>query len=213
MHVPGWENVPLREIMERNIGVPVVVDNDANVAALGEFVYGAGQGSQNMVYYTLSTGIGGGLILNGRLYRGSRGRAGEVGHIHSEIRHGLPCPCGNTGCLEAYCSGDSIAHRASVSHAADVFSQIDTDTRCRSIIDDILYRLGASMAGICNLLDPNCVVVGGAVAVKNPEFIERLRTVMKTYLLYADKNPPQILTAVLGDNSVLLGAAALTSEI
>jgi glucokinase len=110
-HVPGWENTPLADWLQAELNAPVAVDNDANMAALGEFRFGAGQGCQHVLYATISTGIGGGWILNGQLYTGADGLAGEIGHLMVQPG-GFLCPCGRRGCLEAEASGPAMAHRA-----------------------------------------------------------------------------------------------------
>jgi glucokinase len=108
----NWENVPLRDLFAQEFGVPVFVDNDADVGALGEYMFGAGRGAQEMVYLTVSTGIGGGIISNGQLVVGATGMAGELGHMSVDM-HGPLCNCGNIGCLEVIASGTAIARRAS----------------------------------------------------------------------------------------------------
>ncbi len=110
-HVPGWENTPLADWLQAELNAPVAVDNDANMAALGEFRFGAGQGCQHVLYATISTGIGGGWILNGQLYAGADGLAGEIGHLMVQPG-GFLCPCGRRGCLEAEASGPAMVHRA-----------------------------------------------------------------------------------------------------
>ena len=110
-NLPGWDEFPIVELIRERLGVPVVLDNDANAAALAEHEYGAGRGARNMVYLTISTGIGGGLILGGRLIHGVGDAAGEVGHMIVEPG-GHPCGCGSRGCLETICSGTNIARRA-----------------------------------------------------------------------------------------------------
>lgn len=117
-NLPGWHNVPLRDLFARHHGLPVVVENDANTAALGEYLFGAGRGSRNMVYLTVSTGIGGGVILDGKILGGVSGTAAELGHITID-RHGERCNCGNIGCLESIASGTAIARRAKELMAED----------------------------------------------------------------------------------------------
>lgn len=117
--LPGWHNVPLRDLFEKHYSLPVVVENDANTAALGEeYLFGAGRGSKNMVYITISTGIGGGAILDGNILGGISGTAAELGHITID-RHGDRCNCGNTGYLESIASGTAIARRAREGIAGD----------------------------------------------------------------------------------------------
>jgi glucokinase len=116
-NLPGWENVPIRDILKEQFPVPIFIENDAHCAALGEYMFGAGQGSEDMVYMTVSTGIGGGVITKGRLLEGAGSTAGELGHMTIDM-HGPRCNCGNTGCLEAIASGTAIARRANEAIAA-----------------------------------------------------------------------------------------------
>jgi len=112
LHLPGWIDLPIVELAEREFGVPAVLENDATAAALGEFRYGAARDADTMVYLTISTGVGGGVVIDGSLYRGASGNGGELGHVTVDWR-GRPCRgCGRRGCLEAYVSGTSIAERA-----------------------------------------------------------------------------------------------------
>jgi glucokinase len=117
-NLPGWQHVSLRDLVKQHSGLPVVVENDANTAALGEYLFGAGCGSRSMVYITISTGIGGGVILDGKILSGTSGAAAELGHITID-RHGERCNCGNIGCLESIASGTAIARRATDALAKD----------------------------------------------------------------------------------------------
>src|SRR6185312_4026235 len=110
-NMPGWDNIPLGDIFHQRYQLPTYVENDANAARLGEFMFGAGRGCKNIVYLTISTGIGGGIIIDGRLVEGASGTAGELGHMTIDWQ-GVPCSCGNIGCLEAMASGTAIARRA-----------------------------------------------------------------------------------------------------
>jgi glucokinase len=223
LHVSGWEDVALPDILSKAFGIPCVVDNDANVAALGEFHFGAGQGATHMVYYTVSTGIGGGIILDGRLYRGSRGRAGEVGHAPIFADSDVKCTCGNVGCLEAYCSGLSIARRAQeklegmdplaagleIASARDVFGAAVYEPAMQEIVDETARYLGASIGGLHNILDLDRVVIGGGVSRAGAPFITAIAREARSYMLHPDDHSPQIVASALGDDSVLWGAAQL----
>lgn len=226
-HVSGWEDVALPDILREAFGIPCIMDNDANAAALGEFRHGAGQGATHMVYYTVSTGIGGGIILDGRLYRGKRGRAGEVGHTPVFAESDVTCTCGNKGCLEAYCSGLSIAARArealkeanrppsalSINSARDVFSAAASDPLMKKIVDDTARYLGASIGGLHNLLDLDVVVIGGGVSQAGAWFIQAIERFARSHMLSPDEYSPRIVVSALGDDSVLWGAAGLTQEL
>lgn len=138
-NMPGWERVPLRNILQQQFKVPIYVENDAHAAGLGEYMFGAGRGSRNMVYLTISTGIGGGVILDGKIIEGASGTAGELGHMTID-RHGPRCNCGNVGCLEALASGTAIARAANeaidAEQGAELLTFVQTMRAHTAIIPD-----------------------------------------------------------------------------
>jgi len=233
-HVRGWRDYPLSKKLARELQMPVVIDNDANVAALGEFHFGAGVDVQSLVFYTMSTGIGGGIILDGKPYRGRHGSAGELGH--SPVWPAGPaCPCGNRGCLEAVCSGDAIARRAreAVSRhprrgkgmlkacggrqkdltARTVFSAAKAgDALALELVDETAYYLSKSVAMVFNVLDPDLVVLGGGVSLAGTQLLRPLRRHMKSHLFGNARKTAKVVTAKLRLNSGLLGALALAVE-
>jgi len=220
-HVKGWEDVPLPKILKAAIGVPVVVDNDANVGALGEFVFGAGLGRKSMVYYTVSTGIGGGIILNGDIYRGANGNAGELGHVPILVDRPR-CACGNVGCLEALCSGPAIARRARrrmkrVSPhftAKDVFDAARRGNRIAAeIVEETADYLGMGIAATINTLAPEVVVVGGGVSKAGRILFDPLRKSVKRRVMPVHRHDVRVVRAKRGDNAVLLGAVALAQRL
>lgn len=175
----GWQDVPVRQLFQQALGVPVYLENDANAAAYAEAVAGAGRGCASVVYFTVSTGVGGGIVLDGKVLDGAHGFAAELGHITVDPR-GPACPCGSRGCVQLYSSGTSIARRARQALAAgarsclEQASQVDAravengvragDPLCREIWQDAMYRLGTA-AGILNqVLDPDLFVFGGGVS-------------------------------------------------
>jgi len=232
-HVPGWENVPLRQWLETRLGVPVAVDNDANAGALGEWRFGAGQGCDSMLYVTVSTGIGGGWIVNGRPYRGADGMAGEIGHIVIQPE-GPKCICGRRGCLEALAAGPAIARRAreclAESPAAgqalralvgDDVSAVTArhvsqaaaagDELAQQVLDEAALALGQGIGSAITLMNPQRVVVGGGVAKSGPRYFEVARAVARANVLPG--MTVDIVPAALGDDAPLWGAVALASRI
>jgi len=178
----GWRDVPIRDLFQDQLGLPVVVDNDANCAALGEWWVGAGRGSRLMIAATLGTGIGGGIVQEGRVLRGVAGAAGEIGHMTIEM-DGRSCQCGNQGCLEAYASGTGIGARArealrdgaesAIRHMVDSEDQVtaavvaqaaqEGDMLGRLILRETARYLAAGLASLINVLNPDRIVLAGGV--------------------------------------------------
>lgn len=224
-----WHDVPIRQVLEQRLSIPVLLDNDANLAALGEHVYGAGRGEANMVYITVSTGIGGGLILDGRLYRGFADGAGEIGHM-TVLPDGPLCGCGNRGCLEALASGTAIARDARDLAACGRGEQILAaaggeltnitaitvataaaagDTVAASIIAQAVRYLGIGIANIINLLNPSLVVLGGGVMGIGELVWQNLRLEFQARAPEAVKTSARLAAAELGGRAGVMGAVAL----
>jgi glucokinase len=218
-HVPGWDNVALADLLGDALGVPAVVDNDANVGAVGEFTFGAGQNLSSIVYYTISTGIGGGIIIDGKVYRGANGNAGELGHV--PILKGRPlCACGNRGCLEALCSGPAIAKRGTRAMrqkgltAKDVFDAARTgQVAAQHVVDETVAFLGMGIATTINTLAPEAVVIGGGVSRAGLILFQPLRTCVRQRVMPVHRGSVRILQAKRGDNAVLLGAASMAQDL
>lgn len=225
----GWLGVPLKEMLEGELAVPVKVDNDANLAALGEYTYGAGAHLGHLFYITVSTGVGGGIVLNGQILHGAGGGAGEVGHMKVQIG-GPFCSCGRRGCLEALASGSAMASRARelagrggaeaiLKEAGGVIEAIDGaaisraaflgDPAAMEIIKYSGAALGMGVANIVNLLNPNVVVLGGGAMKIGPMFWESMMKEVRSLTLEAALKDVKILPAALGDRSGLMGALAL----
>lgn len=194
-NMSGWSNVPLERELSDRLGLPVLAENDANAAALGEARRGAGFGAGNVIFVTVSTGIGAGLILNGRIYRGAAGFAGEVGHMVVKP-DGLLCGCGRRGCLETVASGTAMGRAAYTAvqegrgtllsqlaeenggrlGAPQVFAAAQLgDTAAADILADAVYFLGISLVNLVNLLNPEVIVIGGGVAAAGEQFLQPLR--------------------------------------
>jgi glucokinase len=230
-NLPGWIDVPLVSRLQAALGMPVFLDNDANAGALGEHRFGAGRGVANMVYLTISTGVGGGIILGGHLYRGVNGNAGEIGHM-SLVYNGRPCNCGSRGCLEAYASGTSIAARAREAVLAGEPSALvalagspeaitgesvalalqQGDPLASRVWAETMEILGAGIANVINIFNPSRVVLGGGIT----NFGDLLFTPVRRIALSRAFGPllriVEIVPAQLGAQVGVLGAAAVALE-
>lgn len=228
-NLPGWTRVPLKKHIQDGLQIITFLENDANAAGLGEHRFGAGRGVQHMVYVTVSTGIGGGLILDGKLYHGSSGAAGEIGHTTIKP-DGPRCNCGNWGCLEALASGTAIARegrervargvptliaelaggvpeRITAKLVAEAASQGDAEAR--RILAEAMEYLGLGIANLINLFDPELVVIGGGLANMGERLFEPVRRVVAERCCVARAHPVRIVPAALGENVGVLGAAAV----
>jgi glucokinase len=229
-HVPGWENLPLAQRLEAEFGAPCRVDNDANVAALGENRFGAGQGADHLLYITVSTGVGGGWILNGLPWRGHESMAGEFGHIRVDP-DGPACVCGNFGCVERLAAGPNIALRAREWLAAQPergqvlrglaggdIAAIDGKTVAQAAAqgDELAWEalavsaraLGVAIGGVANLINPQRFVLGGGVTKSGERWWELLRATARAASM--PEVHYDLVPAGLGDYAPLWGAVALT---
>lgn len=224
-NMPGWIRVPLREKVQALIGVPVRVVNDANAAAVGEFHFGAARGLRNMVYLTVSTGIGGGIILDGRLVEGSSGMAGEIGHMTIDM-HGPPCPCGNVGCLEVLASGTAIGRIFRERLAAGEMSAVTewtdratgTDvTRAAALGDPLAvevfgqaaHSLGVGVVNVVNIFNPDAVVLGGGVTQAGERLFGPVRTLVRERSMPISRESVRVVPVELGDDAGMYGALAI----
>lgn len=222
--MPGWDRFPIRDTLEKLWGCPVSLNNDAELGVLGEWAYGAGRGEQNLAYIKVGTGIGAGLFIDGQIYRGATGSAGEIGHMTID-ENGPLCTCGNHGCLEAMAGGKAIAAKARQSIAqnrrtelADIhpvesitaFEIAKAATRGDLVAQEILTeagnQLGIAITSLVNLFNPNIVVVGGGVAQTGDLFLEPVRKVVLKRSLPAAAQAVRITTALLGKRSSCMGA-------
>lgn len=217
-YLPGWQDVPLRNLVEAAYGRPVAIENDATAAAAGEHRYGAGAGVRNMVYLTVSTGVGGGIVVDGRLYRGSEGNGAELGHLTVDW-HGRECPgCGRRGCLEAYVSGTAIAERARVAGlpyatAADVAAAARAgDAGAALIWQETVEALACGVTSIVNLLEPQLVVVGGGVSRSGEQLLAPVRELVRAGAMTPAGKAVDIVSSALGDRVGVVGAAAIVLD-
>ena len=201
----GWANVPLSDMLAKSIGCPVHLENDANLAALGEFHQGAGRGAANLVYITWSTGVGGGLILGGHLYSGSHGTAGEIGHMIIDPNGPLD-GCGQRGCLEAYVGGNMLAKRTGES-AVELFTAAEAgDPEARRLVMAAARHMGVALINLTNLVDPDVIVIGGGVA-RSWKLIEPVLTdVLRSSPFIKAARRPRLRRARLGDRAGTVGA-------
>lgn len=216
-NLKGWLNVPLRQILEGELGRPVVLENDANAAALGEYWRGAGRGVRSLVCLTLGTGIGGGIVLEGKVWHGARGIAGEIGHT-TVIRGGRRCGCGNRGCLEAYGSSHGIitsmkellgkdGAKAQITMEEINARVVAGDRKAQRVIRDAGIILGIAIANIANVLNPEVVVLAGGVSNLGDYLFNPIREEVKKRALPKAVEGLKIAKAELGDNAGVIGAA------
>lgn len=230
--LPGWKDVPLAHLMERELGVRTYVQNDATAAALGEHTFGVGRGTRYMLYLTVSTGIGGGIIIGGELYQGKSGAAGELGHvlIHAD---GPPCGCGARGHLESFASGTAIARRGEelvaqgrspllgrmrqsegrvtaklVQRAAEM-----GDEACREVFRDVGRYLGMGLASFVNIFNPEMIVIGGGVAQAASLFMAEADGSMRSLALGRPLKDVRLVLGELGDRAGTLGMIAILRSV
>jgi len=223
----GWDDVPIVRLLEDRLNIPVILENDANAAGYGEWTLGAGRGTRDMIYLTISTGIGGGLIIDGRIHHGRDDGAGEVGHMTVEP-DGPLCGCGRRGCLEAICSGTGIAAAmvdrlaagaksealalaggdpAAVTPAHVAQAARAGDAAAREVLDRAFFFLALGITNLIHLLNPELIVLGGGVAKLGDQLFDPVRALVheRAYPVLARDLP--IVPAALGDHVGVLGAA------
>ncbi|WP_322794204.1 ROK family transcriptional regulator [Bellilinea sp.] len=224
--MPGWDLFPIREWLEKAWGCPVTLGNDAEFGALGEWAFGAGRGVDNLVYIKVGTGIGAGLLIDGQIYRGTTGCAGEIGHVTIE-ENGPLCTCGNRGCLEALAGGRAIAQKAifaikagarttlSELPSVEAISAMDViaaarkgDHLSQKLVQEAGYYLGTALANLINLFNPTKIVIGGGVAQVGDLLLDPVRKVAKQRSLKVASQAVTITSAVLGKRSSAMGAVA-----
>lgn len=219
-----FKNFNIVKPIKEKYNLPTYLDNDANVATLGEFMFGAGRGTENMVFVTASTGIGGGAIINGKLFRGSTGNALEIGHM-TVLKGGPRCGCGNDGCGESLGSGTAIMRTAqeavksnaitslknySEVTAKEVFEEAKKGDRiANEILTNALSYLGITIANIANTFDPDMIVIGGGVVNGGDIVLETIKKEVENRCLRSISSNCKIEKAMLDGKAGMLGAAAL----
>jgi glucokinase len=224
-NIPGWDNLPLRKILEDAFNVPVAVGNDANMAALGECRFGAGKGHSDMIYITISTGIGGGVMLDDRLVLGAKGLAAEIGHV-TVVPNGPLCGCGKRGHLESVASGTAIARWAREQVASGLPSSLSElkmitskdvaeaadqgDALAVQAMVQAGTFMGVALADYMHIFNPTMVILGGGVSRSGPNYLDPMREALRTHVIspqYLDDL--EISLAALGDDAGLLGTLEL----
>lgn len=225
-------DVPIRDLMSERVGIPVVIDNDGNTAALAEYRWGAAQGATNAVLLTIGTGIGGGLIIDGQIYRGSTGAAPELGHMVIDI-DGPPCQgnCPNNGCAEAVASGTALGREAQaaaerhpdsalgkllaageeVNGRSATSAAIAGDEVAREVFEVIGRRLGVFASGLANVFEPDVIVFGGGVMAAGEMLLEPIREEVARRSL-PPMNQTRIAAAALGPQAGMIGAATMAMD-
>lgn len=229
-NIPGWKNVKMAEILRKEIGLPVLVDNDVNVITLGEFIFGAGKGTKNMICITLGTGVGGGIVLGGKLYRGSSYSAGEIGHFSINGK-GPRCKCGSYGCLERYIGNkyfvSEVVRKIKAGQRGSKILKLadgkldkitpeiiaeaakEGDKLACDVWKELAHSLGILLAGIVNFLNPDVIVVGGGMAGAGDVLFEPLKKVIERFSLKIPLSAVRIRRAQLKDEAGIIGAAAM----
>lgn len=218
-NLPEWLNVPLRDILTQKLNMPVSLDNDANLVALGEYWKGAGRGAKSLVCLTLGTGVGGGIVLNGKIWHGAGGIAGELGHM-TVVRNGRRCGCGNRGCLEVYASSRGLVSRMQellnrkktvkydkITPEGIGKQALSGDKLAKKALRDTGITLGVAIASLVNILNPDVVVVGGGISKIGNLLLDPIREEVAKRAFPKAVEGLKIVKAELGDNAGALGAA------
>ena len=208
-NLPGeWKDYPLVAELARLTERPVSIINDARSFALAELRLGAGRGARQMLGVTLGTGIGGGLVLDGELYLGPGGLAGEIGHIIADSTNGPPCGCGNRGCLESVAAAHVLATKAGCDDVADVFRAVDAgDIRAQAAVDEVANHLGAVFGSLVTLLVLDRIVVGGGIAQAGAHLLDPLRAAVRRHTSFWPTGGCEVVAAELGTFAGAIGAA------
>ena len=229
-NIPGWVNVPIAQMIEDEFHIPTRIDNDVRCAALGELKFGAGKGCENFICITVGTGIGSGIVINGKVVRGATNAAGELGHIKLQMNGGPICGCGDTGCLEAFASGPAIVAMAQeyikggkstkfremaaaeggeitpymVAKAAE-----EGDPVAKRIFEIVGEYIGIGLTSVINLLNPEKVIIGGGVAESGELLLAPIRKTIKERAMVVAGNAVEIVPAQLGNSAGVIGASML----
>ena len=231
-NLPGWHNIPLRDMVNRKYKITTFLINDASAATLGEYHFGAGRGVNNLILLTMGTGIGGGIIIDGRLYTGPSGSAGEIGHMTIDV-NGPRCSCGNIGCLEMLASGTAVAREAisriSQGEKSSLTQMVEGklenitaekvgmaaqggDSLASEVIAKAATYLGIGMVNLVNIFNPEMIIVGGGVAQMGDLLLGPARQVVKERAFQLPAQAVRIVPAQLGDNAGVLGAAVFAHQ-
>ncbi|MDY6918212.1 MAG: ROK family protein [Chloroflexota bacterium] len=231
-NLPGWNDIPLCEAVRREVGLPVYLENDAAVAALGERRFGGGAGVDNLIYVGLGTGIGGGIIIDGKLYSGACGAAGEIGHMIVDDK-GPRCKCGNNGCWEVFASGWALAEEAAKQIEAGVMTAVrrhvggdaskvtakavfeaaqDGDYVAHELVSRAAYYVGVGLVNLVNIFNPELILVGGGLANMGELLLEPAMEVVRERAFQISARTVRVELARLGADAGTLGAVALVLD-
>ena len=230
-NIPGWVNIPLAKIIEDEFSIPTRLDNDVRCAALGELNFGAGKGCENLICITVGTGIGSGIILNGKLVRGAANAAGEIGHIKMEMNGGPLCGCGDYGCFEAFASGPAIVTMAKeyisggksakykematdgiITPYIVAQAALQGDTVSIQIFKQIGKIIGIGLASVVNLLNPEKIIIGGGVADAGEILLEPIRKTIQDRAMPIQAASLQVVPAQLANAAGVIGASLLINS-
>lgn len=227
-NIPGWVNIPIAKIIEDEFKIPTRIDNDVHCAALGELKFGAGQDCENFICMTVGTGIGSGIVINGKLVRGASNAAGELGHIKLQMNEGPLCGCGDYGCLEAFASGPSIVAMAEeyisggkstkfreMASGGEITPYIVAeaaklgDPVAKRIFTKVGEYIGFGLASVVNLLNPEKIIIGGGVADAGDILIEPIKETIKKRAMVVAGSAVEIVPAKLANTAGVIGASLL----
>ena len=227
-NIPGWVNIPIAKIIEDEFKIPTRIDNDVHCAALGELNFGAGKGCENFICMTVGTGIGSGIVINGKLVRGASNAAGELGHIKLQMHEGPLCGCGDHGCLEAFASGPSIVAMAEeyiLGGKSTKFRELASggeitpfivaeaakqgDPVAKRIFARIGEYIGFGLSSVVNLLNPEKIIIGGGVADAGDILLDPIKETIKKRAMVVAGSAVEIVPAKLGNTAGVIGASLL----
>jgi predicted NBD/HSP70 family sugar kinase len=212
--LPGWVGIRVAEEMAMRLSLPIHVDNDANLGALSEFLWGAGRASVSLAYLKVATGIGAGLVVDGRLFHGAGGTAGEIGHTTID-ENGPICRCGRRGCLETFAAGPALLELLRPSLGPDLTLEgvleraADGDPGCQRAIADAGRHIGQALGNLCNLINPELIVVGGSLGAAGDVVLDPIREAVERAAIPSAAGDVDIVPGVLGERAELLGAIGL----
>ncbi|MFC1667038.1 ROK family protein [Candidatus Omnitrophota bacterium] len=213
-NIKGWEGVPLKSILEKRSGLKVALDNDVNAMTLGEYRFGSGRGALNLVCLTLGTGVGGGVIINGEIYRGSTMCAGEIGHVPINEK-GPRCNCRGIACLERYIGNRYILYSSKKAFGKDMTLEGLTslarkgNKKAKGIWEDVARKLATALTGVVNLLNPDMIIIGGGVSNAGELILRPLRNEIKIRPMRDQARHVKVVRARLGDDAGIIGASIL----
>lgn len=230
-NIPGWVNIPLAKIMEEEFSIPTRLDNDVRCAALGELNFGAGKGCENLICITVGTGIGSGIVLNGKLVRGASNAAGEIGHIKMQMTGGPLCGCGDYGCFEAYASGPAIVTMAKeyisggksakykemapdgiITPYLVAQAALQGDAVSIQIFKQMGKIIGTGLASVVNLLNPQKIIIGGGVADAGDILLEPIRQTILDRAMPIQGQSVEVVPAQLANSAGVIGASLLINS-